>query len=259
MTVIGYPTPGKTKSRIILDAFCKGAAGCVADEHCRELLPGATAFYGVTAATKHLFDQARAEGRDWYYIDNAYFDPWRQVYFRVTKNSLQHSGRGKSDGARFARLGVAVKPWQPGGEHVLVCPQSEEFMRVCAGYPGWLEETLAELKRITAREVRVRPWSRDKQDWYRTLPDDLRNCHALVTYSSASAITALLAGIPAICTASDCIAAPIAHWPLDSVKWPPRIVGREEWAKVVADHQWTLGEMESGLCWRMLNPQTVAA
>ena len=71
MSVVGYPTPNKGKARALLNAFCGGAGGDVVTEIPKRLLPGAAAFYGVTEATVHLWKQAKAEGRDWYYIDNA--------------------------------------------------------------------------------------------------------------------------------------------------------------------------------------------
>lgn len=259
MNVIGYPTPGKDKARVILDAFCAGAGGEVARDIPARLPAGIPAFYGVTPATAHLWRQARAEGRDWFYIDNAYFDRVRGTYFRVTKNRLQHSGLGYSDGERFAGLGVAIAPWRADGRHVLICPQSEEFMRVCAGYAGhWLTDTLAEL-RIYARDLRVRPWQRDKTKWYETLGEDLKGCWALVTYSSASAITAMLAGVPAICTAEDCISRAVTGGELSAILDPWQPAARAAWAAVVADNQWTLDEMRSGLTWAMLNAPRVEA
>lgn len=253
--MIGYPTPGKDKARTILQAFCAGAPGGeVAEVIPQRLAPGAAAFYGVTPATKHLFDQARAERRDWYYIDNAYFDPCREQYFRVTRGHLQHWGFGSSDGTRFRALGVDIKPWRAAGQHVVICPQSDEFMRVCAGYVGsWLEDTLKDLRRHTERELRVRPWNGNKREWYRTLPADLDDCWALVTYSSASAITALLSGVPAFATAKDCISRRVTKAKLANIELPRRPLDREAWAHVVADQQWTLAEMASGLTWKMLH------
>lgn len=259
--VVGYATPGKEKSASILEAFCAGADRCgaggrVVREAPPRLLAGAAAFYGVTPATQHLWLQARREQREWYYIDNAYFDKWRQVYFRVTRGALQHHGLGRSDGRRYARLGIQVRSWRaPGaGRHVLLCPQSDEFMRTCALRQGdWVSDTIAELKQHTRRELRVRPWNGNKKAWYATLPDDLANCWALVTYSSASAITALLEGIPAFCTALDCISGPVTERALSSIERPRYPVNRESWARVVADNQWTLDEMRSGLCWKMIN------
>jgi len=258
VSVVGYPTPGKGKAKQLVGAFCEGAGGKLVEQIPEQLLPGAAVFYGVTAATVHLWRQAKAEGREWYYIDNAYFDVCRDKYFRVTRCRLQHDGRGTSDGKRFRRLGIPVQPWRGAGEHLLVVPQSDEFMRVCAGYPGsWLEDVLHDLRVDTKRELRVRPWSRDKKAWYATLPADLDRCHLLVTYSSAAAISALLAGVPAIVDSRDSIA-----WPMstqnDGLETPRRPEGREAWAAVVADRQWTIEEMRSGLAWEMLQETALA-
>lgn len=254
MSVVGYPTPGKEKARVILNAFCAGAGGKVVTEIPEKLLPGPAAFYGVTPSTRHLFEQAKKEGRDWYYLDNAYFDSCRQVYFRATKNRLQHNGEGISNGRRFYSLRLAIAPWRKRGEHVLVCPQSDEFMRVAAGYPTcWWENYIGVLKNFTGREIRLRPWQRDKAEWYRTLPSDLDNCWAVVTFSSASAISAMLAGIPAFVTAEDCISAPVANLDIERIEVPEYSDHRQRWCEVVADNQWTLDEMRAGLAWKMLH------
>lgn len=258
MNLVGYPTPGKGKAKQLVGAFCEGAGGRVVEQIPEKLLPGAAVFYGVTPATVHLWRQAKAEGRDWYYIDNAYFDICRDKHFRVTRNRLQHEGLGESDGARFRALGIPVQPWRGPGEHVLVVPQSDEFMRLCADYPGsWLEDALHDLRVDTGRELRVRPWARDKKAWYATLPADLEGCHLLMTYSSAAAISALLAGIPAIVNARDSIA-----WPMSShgeIDEPFRPRGREAWAGVVADNQWTIEEIRSGFAWSMLHREAALA
>lgn len=253
MTVVGYPTPGKAKARTVLEAFCKGAGGHVVEVLPKTLLPGAAAFYGVTAQTKQLWEQARREGREWYYLDNAYFDKVRGTYFRATRNQLQHDGIGVSDGRRFAALGLDILPWRRDGKHVIVAPQSDEFMAVCAGYRGrWVDDAIAALY-PSGREVRVLPWRRDKAAWYARLPGNLVECWCLVTYSSASAVSALLAGVPAIVTAEDCILAHACRRALTEIETPPMPQDRERLMAVIADQQWTLDEMREGLAWRMLN------
>ena len=254
MRPVGYATPGKALARELLEAFCAGAGGKVVEGSVKELLPGPAAFYGVTPATAHLWRQAKAEGRDWYYIDNAYFDKWRGTFYRVTLNALQHHGCGRSDGKRFESLGVQVMPWRSGGEHICIAPQSDEFMQTCAGYKGrWVDDVHAELQRHTRRDLLLLPWSRDKREWYRRLPAALAEAHALVTFSSASSISAILAGVPAVVTAHDCITRAIATQWLDEIESLERVIDdRRLWAGVVADNQWTLDEMRSTLTWRML-------
>jgi len=253
VSVIGYPVPRKAKAKMLCEAFCAGAGGTVSHD-VSQLLPGPAAFYGLAPSTAHLWKQANADAaRVWYYIDNAYTDPQREVYFRVTRNRLQHPGVGASDGKRFAALNIPIKPWRSSGSHVLLCPQSDLFMSDCVGYSGsWTQNALAALRQYTDRELRVRPWNGNKAEWFRTLPDDLRDCWALVTYSSSSAISAILAGIPAICTAEDCIAAPMSDR-LGRIEAPKIPDNRREWASVVADHQWTVAELRDGTAWRALN------
>lgn len=261
MSVVGYPTPGKQKARDILDAFCAGApSGMVVDQLPEKLLPGMAVFYGVTPQTKYLWDQARAEKRDWIYIDNAYFDGCRQVYFRATLNRMQHHGTGYSDGDRLERLiyeerrVAEPEPWRETGNHIVLAPQSDQFMKVCAGYKGsWINDTLTGLRKLTTRTILARNWTSDKAEWYRQLHLDLRQAWAVVTYSSASAITALIAGVPAFVTAHDCIARCIAFTDLREIeRRPPPEDDRRLWMAVIADNQWTLEEMRSGLCWKML-------
>lgn len=256
--MVGYPTPGKRKARVLVEAFCRGCGGDVVDALPEKLLPGGAVFYGVTPATVRLWEQAKAEGRDWVYLDNAYFDSCREVYFRATLNRLQHDGLGESDCRRFAALGLRIQPWRDEGRHIVVCPQSDEFMVLVAKYRGaWLEDTLHDLRVATKREIRVRPWARDKKVWYATLPADLQGAHALVTYSSASAVSALLAGVPVFVNARDSIARPMGAV-LGDIEQPRRPAGREEWAGVVADNQWTLEEMRRGLAWQMMRERALA-
>jgi hypothetical protein len=250
--IIGYPTPDKAKAKLILDAFCEGAGGKVTND-VSKLHEGDAAFYGVVPDTANVYQAAIYKGRDVYYLDNAYFDSVRQVYFRATKNQLQHDGLGASNGKRFRELNIEIKEWRTKGDHIVICPQSDQFMKTVVGYQGnWLKDTVEGLKQLTDRPLRIRPWNGNKKEWYSTLPADLINAHALVTFSSASAITAILSGVPAICTAKDSIAHHMSGR-LHDIEKPPMPINREAWAGVIADNQWTLSEFRNGTAWKMLN------
>lgn len=247
-----YATPGKDKAKVICDAFAAGAGGVVS-KNVSVVATGPVAFYGVVSDTKSAWIAAKEQGRDWYYIDNAMFDSTREVYFRATRNRLQHTGIGHSDGKRFAALNIPIKPWRKTGGHILICPQSDQFMHTVVEYPGsWLVDIVESLRKYTDRPLVIRPWTGNKREWYRTLPDDLVNCWAVVTHSSASAITAILSGIPAIVTAHDCIAKTMAG-AVTQIEDPPMPDNRLEWAGVVADNQWTAEEFKKGVAWQMLN------
>lgn len=246
--VTAYPVGGKKKSMDICLAFVRSCGGQVAGG----LRDGISFFYGVDQSNLDIWRKVRAQ-REFLYCDNAYFDSSRQAQFRITHNRLQHTGFGTSDGKRFEALGIEIKPWQTGGEHIVVCPQSDQFMRDLAEYSGnWSEDVVSELKQLTQRPVRVRAWNRDKGALAATLHEDLAGAHCLVTWSSAAAISAILAGVPAIVLAPDCAARPMAGTSLTQIGSPPRPDGRETWAGVLADNQWTLSEIADGTAWKGL-------
>ena len=256
-SVTCYFQPEKPKSRQVLDAF---AAGVTASGGLGRLEPvtvpqldsGAAAFYGVRPSWKHLWRQALAEERDWYYLDNSWFDASRERYFRVGVNATQSWSPRPSDGTRLAALGVEVKPWRPDGRHIVVCPQSLEYLACVAGWAwggqDWLKHVLHELKLNTDRRLIIRA-----KGGARPLAADLIGARALVTHSSAAAIEALLAGVPAIVTDRSCAAAPLAMMFADiEAATIPEPAGRHDWAARLADSQWNLTELRDGLAWRML-------
>lgn len=227
-------------------AFSAGCSGKVSSRIPEILEPGAAAFYGVRPDWLHLWWQAKVERRDWYYIDNAYFDGARERMFRVERKRLQHDGSGHSDGKRLSKLGLHVKPWRTDGTKVLVCAQSPEFMATVAQAPTWLEDTLTRLRELTDRPIAVRHKG-DQVPFHWALSD----AWIVVTWSSAAAVQALIAGVPVVC-APECAAAPFAT-AIENIERPKRLFGREAWAAVLADHQYTLDEMRSGQAWRALS------
>lgn len=253
--IVGYYKPGKGKAKSLLEAFFEGArqASFICQGVPNQLLPDTTAaaFYGVTPELLHLWHQAKAEGRDWYYIDNAYFDPYREQYYRITRNRLQITGEGFGPPSRFDALKIRIAPWRASGSHVLVCPQSETFMRQLAGYKGiWVDDTVSEIKKRTDRKIVVHVWNRDKRMAYRELPVKLRDAHCLVTWSSAAATTAVLIGVPAIVLGDQCCTRPVASTTLDEIENPRRPDNRYEWACCLAQHQFNYLEMRNGFAYR---------
>ncbi len=213
-----YAQKSKKKSQLVLEAFAAGSGAKMAWTD-GKLEPGAAVFYGVRPEWAHLWKQCKAEGRDWYYIDNSYFDVSREKYFRVTKNAIQHNGQGRSDCKRFDALGITIRPMRNDGDTAVVCLQSEEFMRTVADNPNYYDATIGRLsgKVIVRRKNETRP-----------LLEDLKNASCVYTWSSASAVTALLEGVEVV-TSNKCCACFVSD--------------RRMWAGVLADNQWTLEEM----------------
>ena len=247
-----YPQPGKPRSADIMTRFAAGAGGKIAKG--RVLEPGPAAFFGVVGIAD-LLNQARADGRDWYYGDNSYFDVTRKVMTRFGKNALQDDGRGAPDWDRWKKLGITVKPWTRAGRDVLVCRQSDHFMENVACWPGggagWLDSVTTAIRAHTDRPIIIRPYNRDKGASAATLHADLANAWAVVAHTSAAANEAILAGVPAFVTGR-CAASSVALDSLDLIESPLRSEGREEWGAALAGRQWSLSEISDGTAWRAL-------
>lgn len=252
---IGYAAAGKAKARVVCAAFIEGAGGGpVLQPAPRRLVGcGPAVFFGVTEATQHLWRTARAQGRDAYYLDNAYFDAARGRLLRATRNAAQASGDEPPDWARWAALGLRVRPWRRTGRHVLLVAQSPTHMRAYAGQDGhWWQRAHAALRAHTDRPIVVRGWRPDKRALAATLAADLKDCWALVTWSSAAANEALLAGVPVFC-AGPCAASRLGLADLARIERPVYPEGRTRWAAALAGRQWSLDEFRAGTAWRTLH------
>lgn len=234
----------------LIESFAAGCGGRVASTSVRALEPGAAVFYGMRENFVHLFNQVVAERRGFYMIDNSYFDCVRERQFRVTKNAMQCDGLqacwSGEGGDRLKSLGLQIKPWRASGDHVVVCPQSDEYMRLCGWEGDWTADATAVLRRHTNREIRVRR----KVD-ARPLADDLVDAWALVTHTSSAAVEALIAGVPVICTGR-CAAQWMGTSDPSWIEKPPTPERRERWAEVLSENQWTEAEMRNGTAWRHL-------
>lgn len=263
-THVFYLQQTKRKARKMMYNWVCGAQRCgrqVLVVDCREskeLANGDAVFYGLAPVTKPPWDEVRTRGVPYYYIDNAYLGH-RGGYYRVTRNAVQHDGRGASTGWRFDQLKVKVMPWRKGGRHILVTLQSELYHELLMDgrRDDWLGGVLRTLRQHTDRPIMVREKPIPSlPHTYNPIPfeENLRDAWALVTHNSATAVQAILAGVPAIVTDPDCAIAPITTTDLSRVEKPPRpdYDQRRQWASVLADNQWSLEEIRAGTCLREL-------
>lgn len=232
-----YPQPGKAKAFEVCRAFAAGCGGQVVAETPERLLPGPAVFYGVRPAWRHLWEQAKAEGRDWYYIDNGFFAPGR--FYRVARGAVQ-AAQCRPDPDRLLALGVQPKPMRRGGAAVVVALQSDEFL---ASFGGRYDTAQAMVN--FARAFKPLPLVIRRKDSPVPLLADLARAAALVTLSSNAAVVAALEGVEAV-TLGESVCSQLES---DS------IAARLEWAARLAASQWTLDEMASGRTWRDLHGQ----
>lgn len=243
VTPVAYYVPSEFSSPRFAYAFAKGCKGSITDEN--ELFPGPVAMFGSPARWP-LLKQAQAEGREWLYGDHGYFG--RSRYYRITKNAYQHDGTGQYSPERYARFGRPPAPWRKTGSYVLVCPNSAIY----CGLHGfevqqWIADVTVALAKYTDRPVKVR-WKKDGT----RIADDLEQCWAVVVFSSAAAIDALIAGVPAFVLAPFAAGARMALSDLSKIEQPFYPEDREPFLWSLANQQWTLQEMIDGVAWRAL-------
>lgn len=243
--VIAYAAPGESTSPKWSAAFAQGCGGRV--QVGGPFHPGPLAFWGSPLLWSE-FLRAKADGRIWYYGDHAFFGRGR--YYRCARNSVQFDGRwGDDDPSRFRKFNIPIVGWRKSGSHILVCPNSETFLSLYGFARGqWVAETVAELKRNSDRPIRVR-WKTEANT--RSLRDALKDCWAVVTFVSNAAVEAILAGVPAICTAP-CAGLTMGGADIEKIESPPMPTGREAWAARLANNQWSLDEMRRGDLWRVI-------
>ncbi len=252
--VNGYAAGGKSKARLLCEAFIQGAGGgSMLQPPPNRLKPGSAVFFGVTEPTEHLWMQAQREQRDWYYLDNAYFDAARGKLFRAVRNRTQAGGNEPPDWARWAKLGIEIQPWKKNGRHILLVVQSQTHMKVVARQsPNWWKSALHTLQAHTDREIIVRGWRSNKIALASTLGEALKDCWALVTWSSAAANEAVLAGVP-VFTCGSCAASGMGLSDLTQIEHPVYPEGRAVWGAALAGRQWSVEEFRDGTAWRALH------
>jgi hypothetical protein len=149
---------------------------------------------------------------------------------------------------RWHRLGLDLLPWAERDGYALILGQ-------CAGdlaVPGDYAKVLAGMKQAAAEHygpVRVRkhPLINGGQ---RPLAEDLAGARLAITWTSTSAVEAVLAGVPTITFSPQAIAWPVTSHALGD---PPYLGDRGLWCYDLAYRQWTLAELTSGEAWEHLS------
>ena len=168
-------------------------------------------------------------------------------WYAVAKG--QHGGAGQwpeGSRARWASLGIDLKPWRPGGDEIVILASRGMGSALCAQPPGWLERITAELKYRTKRPVRVRAHPGPQADCsMASLEEDLASAHAAVTWASGAGLKALALGVPVFNASTHWIGAGAAR-PIGHDIEGPFLGDRGPMFHNVATAMWSLAEIESG-------------
>lgn len=251
MKPVAYYDPNGTTSPKFAYAFAKGCGGTITDEF-DYLFDGSVATFG-TPPLWPLLRFAREQGRDVFWGDHGYFG--RHKYFRITRNALQHDGRGEATPDRFKVFMRPVQPWRKAGSYILICPNSAVYFKLHGlNVDEWLIDVRTQLAQHTDREIRIR-WKTTADP----INDDLHNAWAVVVFSSACALDALIAGVPCFTLAPFAASVRMGISDLSQIETPYYPDDREPFLWNLADNQWTIREIFSGEAWRSLCARPHAA
>lgn len=228
-----------------MPAFAQGVGGQLVPPV--TLLEGPAAMYGLLRGCSEIIKRCEDVKRDYYYIDHGYYQTSNHEkgdfggYYRVVHNARQKPPKSADLGQkRFETLQADIRPWRRTGRHILLIPNTKPVSEFY-GLPQqeWLATVVREIAAHTDRPIRIK----EKGDG--EISDALRDAWCLVTLQSNTAVDALLDGVPVI-TLGESAVSPLS-WKFGHIEnpyWPDR----EETLWGLAENQFTLEEMRSGLC-----------
>jgi len=270
MKVIVYVSDDQLHNRC-LEAMAWGCPFDVSLRHVTDYKPSDVAVvfgvYKSKVATSYprgeVIRRQREAGKDVVVIDSGYLKRGggADSYYMVGLNGLNGRADFRNKNMpydRFKALGIEVKPRQEG-KHILLCGQvpwdaSVDHIDMAA----WLDNAVAEINRVTDRPIVFRPHPKYPNaivggcaHSMESLEDDLKNCHAVVTFSSNTAVEAAIQGIPVFAFDEGSMALPVANTKWAKLK-DPCLPDRTQWLNNLAYCQWTPEEMSKGLPWKHL-------
>ncbi len=231
-------------------------------------------FWGLGSNNLQEIAQVKEKGEEWWMVDVGYItdqitryptpsiDKYDTTYFRIVKGGLHMTMGDPRDGARYTKLlqqgiDAEFKGWNTGEcKHILLAPSSPTGL----GYmhnlsqEDWIKQSTSDIKCYTDRTIIMRNKPRPNNEWWGTdIKDDLKDCHALVTNMSLSAVDAVLNKVPVVTHQNN-----VCYYVsgrLEDIN-ERRMPAREDmtmWLRSVANNQFTLQEIEDGTAYKVLH------
>jgi len=164
-----------------------------------------------------------------------------EAYIRVIKGekyfAIGHNGHNGNNinpigpPLRFINWGLTWKAWREHGDHILVCGQRGFGYNAMAMQEDWPDKVFAKLRSITKRPLWFRPHPKRQRkmpgvtydklvDFQEPIEDQLKNCWAVVVFTSNSATNALLEGIPAFYEGPNIVTREVSQKGLEAIEKP---------------------------------------
>lgn len=212
----------------------------------------AVACWGWRAGKRH-----RQKGRQVLVLERGYIGDrfyWTSIGLNGLNGRAEFPEYPDDGGARFAKMGVPLLPWNPVGSYVLLVGQ----VRGDAALQGrdlrpWYAETAKRASALYGLPVRFRPHPNELRRGIRTavpgtetdtgpLAEAIAGAAVVVTWNSNTGVESMLAGKPTVAMDQGAMAWPVAAHELGGQANPDR----QAWANALAWKQWSLDEIRSG-------------
>lgn len=273
-SVVVYFHDSNRRSKIIAEAMYRGIQKLgddritLKDSRCyTHPNTDVAVFYGWGGGLRRTFDEYKAAGLKAVYIDLGFWGRRKRTkhdgYHKIVVNSrhpTEYFQNVKHSHGRFKHFGIDIKPWQQGGNKILLAGMSEKAAKAEGFRPEqWEKAAVDVVFRSTNKTIHYRPkpnWSRATRIRGTVHQGDLplqaafKDCHAVMTHHSNIAVDAILAGIPTFCESG--VASVMSLQDLSKIDEPWYPEEREQWAADIAWTQFSVEEMATGFPWRHL-------
>ena len=157
---------------------------------------------GVLRGSDQILNNMRAQGIDWWYVDNGYFGKPHRVSLNSTAPVKLIQGPPRYNHK------ISLMPWRGGhGRDIIILPPSEIYRGVF-NIDNFLQSTVDQITKFTNKNIVVRPKYFDparRPDWDR----QLESAYCVVAWGSALCLDAMVKGVPTI-SLGNCPAAPVS-------------------------------------------------
>lgn len=181
-------------------------------------------------------------------------------YYKIALNGIHptpHLDKGFGQAGRYhATGGPMIKPWQKGGQYILLAGMGPKGSELYGYQHGWWDAAvIKELQAATDYPIVYRAKPSDRQpprmpegvildDSELPIAGQYSRAHAVVTHHGNSAIEALQHGVPIYC--HDGPAKLLATKDISKISYPRYAEGREDLMEKLAWWQWSYNEICQG-------------
>lgn len=226
---------------------------------------GANAILIRSMGKRKLIHDCWTNNHTFYYMDTGYIGNYRsthnrygqKLWHRIVKNNIQHNKIIDRSEDRWKKLEYPIENRKQGNHILLITPSEKPCKFYGIDRDAWVKETIAELKKYTDRPIIVRDKASRKTRQMLTIFDQMKHCHAVVTYQSIAAVESVLYGVPAFALAATA-ADPVCDKDLSLIETPTQQDTDKiyAWACHLAYGQFHIDEMRNGTAYRILMETT---